>query len=58
MSRKRREMAPGEAFGKLPGESFLRYQKARSERLRVRTACRTQDFRRIHGGPRLRWVTH
>lgn len=56
--RRRREMAPGQAHGRLPNESFVRGKVNRSERLRVRTACRTQDWRKLHAEPRARWVTH
>jgi hypothetical protein len=47
MARKARQKAPTEGYGRLPGESFLRGRIARSQRLKVRQACRTQDWRRL-----------
>ncbi len=47
MARKRRQMAPTEGYGRLPGESFLRERIARSQHLKVRQACRSRDWRKL-----------
>jgi len=57
MSRKRRQTAPTEGYGRLPGESYLRGRIARSQRLKVRQACRTRDWSLLQvADAQPRWV--
>lgn len=57
MARKRRHISPTEGFGRLPGESYLRGRIARSQRLQVRTACRTWNWRKLQAAETTpRWV--